>query len=62
MTERFNKIWEPAVTEILMMRDEEESNIRSLLGSVSTPWQQPNPDDGYIHTAVEYYICFIPGR
>lgn len=58
MTERFNKIWEPAVTGILMTRDEEESDIRSLLGSVSTPWQQPcgehHLDDGYVHAAAEY--------
>lgn len=64
MTERFNKIWEPAVTEILMTRDEEESNIGSLLGSVSTPRQQRRGEhplhDGYEHAAVEYYICIIP--
>lgn len=41
MREHFNKIWDPAVTEVLMMKEEEERDIRSLLGSVSTPWQQP---------------------
>lgn len=61
--ERFNKIWEPAVTEILMTRDKEESNIESLLGSVSTPWQQPcgehHLENGHNRAAVEEHIYII---
>lgn len=61
---RLNKIWDPAVNKSLIMRDEEESDTGSLLGSGSTPWQQPcgehHLDDGYVSAAVKYYICIIP--